>query len=100
MRGNGEWFSIDVDEILTELKRANYGFIPVKGYAYEIISYDKDAVPEYLGVCEWADFEIYECCPFCGCFCGMHEQSDTGMFHCLNCDAITNFDFLSNEIQD
>lgn len=95
-RGIGEWFYIGPTEVLTELQRNN-GFVPTPNNSFEIIGYDNDAVPEYLGVCEWADFEIYECCPFCGCFCGMHEQEGTGMYHCINCDAFTSFDFLSEE---
>lgn len=93
-RGLGEWFDIGPTEVLTELKRKN-GFVPTPKDSFEIIGYDKDAVPEYLGVCEWADFEIYECCPFCGCLCGMHAQGETGMYHCINCGAFTSFDFLS-----
>jgi Meiotically Up-regulated Gene 113 (MUG113) protein len=93
-RGNGEWFSITQDEVLRELKRA-YGFIPKKGDTFEIVGYDRDGVPEYLGVCDWADFELEECCPFCGCFCGMHFQEASAMYHCLNCDALTDLSELS-----
>ncbi|THI87138.1 MAG: GIY-YIG nuclease family protein [Nitrospira sp. CG24A] len=93
-RGSGEWFSITQDEVLWELKRA-CGFIPKKGDAFEIVGYDRDGVPEYLGVCDWADFELEECCPFCGCFCGMHFQEASAMYHCLNCDALTDFSGLS-----
>jgi len=93
-RGLGEWFHIGPTEVLTELTR-KHGFVPTPKNSFEIIGYDRDAISEYLGVCEWNDFEIYECCPFCGCLCGMHEQEQTGMYHCINCDAYTNFDFLS-----
>ena len=62
--------------------------------ALEVVGYDRDGIPEYMGVCEWADFEFYECCPFCGCFCGMHFQEASYMYHCVNCDTLTNFEDL------
>jgi hypothetical protein len=92
-RGIGEWFSIGPTEVLAELKSEN-GFVPTPKDAFEIVGYDRDGIPEYMGVCEWADFEFYECCPFCGCFCGMHFQEASGMYHCMNCDAFTNFEDL------
>lgn len=95
-RGLGEWFHIGLTEVLNELKREQ-GFVPTPKDSFEIVGYDRDAIPEYVGVCIWNNFEIYECCPFCGCLCGMHEQEETGMYHCINCDAYTNFDFLSEE---
>lgn len=95
-RGLGEWFHIGPTEVLNELTREQ-GFVPTPKDSFEITGHDRDAIPEYLGVCEWNDFEIYECCPFCGCLCGMHEQETTGMYHCINCDSYTNFDFLSEE---
>jgi hypothetical protein len=90
-RGIGEWFSIGPREVLIELKRAT-GFVPAQGDSFEIVGRDRDGVSEYLGVCEWADFELEECCPFCGCFCGMHFQDASWMYHCTNCDMLTNFD--------
>lgn len=35
---------------------------------------------EYLGVWEWVDLEIDECCPFCGCLCGIHFQQASQMY--------------------
>ena len=90
-RGIGEWFSIGPSEVLDELKRHD-GFVPKPTDSFEIVGYDKDGIPEYVGVCEWGDFEIYECCPFCGCFCGMHFQEASSMYHCINCDTLTNFE--------
>lgn len=93
-RVRGEWFAISQDDVLHELERAS-GFIPKNANAFEIIGYDKDGIPEYVGVCKWADFEYDECCPFCGCFCGMHFNEALSMFHCINCDTLTDFSELS-----
>lgn len=90
----GEWFAISQDDVLHELERTS-GFIPKNANAFEIIGYGKDGIPEYVGVCKWADFEYDECCPFCGCFCGMHFNEALSMFHCINCDTLTDFSELS-----
>jgi hypothetical protein len=98
-RIRGEWFSIDQDDVLRELRR-NHGFIPKRTDAFEIVGYDRDGIPEYAGVCDWADFEVYECCPFCGCFCGMHQVGEYPLFSCMSCGELTDFSFLeqrSNE---
>jgi len=93
-RERGEWFSITQDDVLRELTRAR-GFIPKNENAFEILGYDRDGVPEYVGVSKWCDFEYYECCPFCGCFCGMHFNEAMSMYHCINCDTLTDFSELS-----
>jgi hypothetical protein len=95
-RRSGEWFAIEPAEILSVLKRAGRkGFIAKNEDAFQIIGYDQDAIPEYLGVWEWGDLETEECCPFCGCFCGMHFQDASSMYYCINCDTLTNFSELS-----
>lgn len=48
----------------------------------------------------WGDLEIYECCPFCGCLCGMHFQDASQMYHCLNCDTLTDFSDLEPRNED
>ncbi|MDR7193267.1 GIY-YIG nuclease family protein [Luteimonas terrae] len=88
----GEWFAIEPADILSILMRAGSdGFVAKNADAFQIVGYDRDAVPEYLGVWEWGDLEIDECCPFCGCLCGMHFQEASQMYHCLNCDALSDF---------
>jgi hypothetical protein len=92
----GEWFDIQPADALPLLMRAGIdGFVAKNADAFEIVGYDKDAVPEYLGVWNWGDLELEECCPFCGCMCGMHFQEASWMHHCLNCDALTDFSELS-----
>jgi len=90
-RGLGEWFAIGPTEVLSELKR-HTGFVPKPKDSFEIVGFDKNGIPEYLGVCDWANFEVYECCPFCDCFCGLHPQEASGMYHFINCNAFTNFE--------
>lgn len=85
----GEWFDITQDHVLRELQ-SWHGFIPKKGDSFEIIGYDRDGVPEYAGVCDWADFEHYECCPFCGCFCGLHQVSEYSLYSCTNCGVLVD----------
>lgn len=91
----GEWFDIEPADILPILMRAGAnGFVAKNANAFEITGYDRDAVPEYLGVWEWGDLEIYECCPYCGCLCGMHFQEASHMYHCLSCGTLSDFSEL------
>jgi len=92
VRVRGEWFAIEPADILPLLMRAGRdGFVAKNADAFQIVGYDRDAIPEYLGVWDWASLEIDECCPFCGCLCGMHFQDALQMYHCLSCDTLTNF---------
>lgn len=92
----GEWFRLEPAEILDVLRRAGRdGYVEKNADSFEVVGLDEDAVPEYMGVWAWDWLEPYECCPFCGCFCGMHYQEALGMHHCLNCDTLTDFSELS-----
>lgn len=97
--GGKEWFAISQDGVLRELQQAR-GFIPRNADSFEIIGYDRDGIPEYMGVCEWADFEHHECCPFCGYFCGMSFNEAASMYHCPNCDTLTDFSELGSPHQE
>jgi hypothetical protein len=102
-RGRGEWFHIEPGDILPFLRRAGRdGFVAKNADAFQITGYDSHAIPEYLGVWEWADLEINECCPFCGCLCGMHFQEASQMYYCIRCDTLTDFSELGphDEEQD
>lgn|SRR5690554_2916083 len=90
-RFNGEWFEINQDDVIHELT-LHHGFVPKNEDAFKVIGYDRDGIPEYLGVWEWQEFELEECCPFCGCLCGMHYQDASMMYYCMNCDTLTNFE--------
>lgn len=94
-RVSGEWFEINTGVVFDELRKAGInGFVAKNADSFEITGRDRDGIPEFLGVCNWVDLEFYECCPYCGCMCGMHEQEASGMFHCLHCDELTSFDDL------
>lgn len=87
-----EWFWLQPADILPDLQRAGQlGFVARNADAFDITGYDKDAVPEYLGVWSWGDLELEECCPFCGCMGGMHFQDASYMYHCVSCDTLTDF---------
>lgn len=88
-----EWFAMQPADVLPAMMRAGIkGFVAKNADAFEIVGYDKDAIPECIGVWEWSDLEYYECCPFCGCLCGMHFQDASNMYHCLNCGELTDFE--------
>jgi hypothetical protein len=94
-RVRGEWFDIEPADILPFLRQAGRdGFVAKNADAFQIIGYDRDAIPEYLGVWDWADLEIDECCPLCGCLCGMHFQDASQMYYCIRCDRLTDFSEL------
>lgn len=99
----GEWFCLEPSEILEDLKHAGSdGFVARHADAFEIVGHDRDAVPEYLGVWEWANLELDECCPFCGAMCGMHFQEASQAYHCISCGRLSDFsentpDFDSEE---
>ncbi len=87
-----EWFHLQPADILEDLHRAGiHGFVEKNTDAFEVVGHDRDGVPEYLGIWDWSSLELEECCPFCGCFCGMHFQDASQMFHCLSCDELTDF---------
>lgn len=88
-----EWFDISPEDIFPILEQAGInGYLAKNANAFEIVSRDNDAVPEYLGTCHWIDTSIDQCCPFCGCLCGMSFIDAAQMYHCPACQALTNFD--------
>lgn len=88
----GEWFRLEPSEILEDLQRAGSdGFVARRTDPFEIVGHDCDAIPEYLGVWEWADLELDECCPFCGAMCGMHFQDASQAYYCISCGRLSAF---------
>ena len=90
---NGEWFGISAYDIFPILKASlEKGFIAVNTDAFKIIGFDSDGIPEYFEVWDWVDIEYDVCCPFCGCFCGMHFIETANMYYCQNCNELTDFE--------
>lgn len=88
-----EWFYIQPADVWPVLERHRpVAFVGVSGNAYEITGYDNDGIPEYAGVWEWGQFDLDELCPFCGWLGGMHFQEASWMYHCVECDTLTNFE--------
>lgn len=90
-RTAGEWFRLEPAEILEDLKWAgSNGFVARNADAFEIVGHDRDAIPEHLGVWEWSDLELDECCPFCGSLCGMHFQEASQAYNCISCRRLSD----------
>ncbi|WP_457492362.1 GIY-YIG nuclease family protein [Tardiphaga sp. P5_C7] len=88
----GEWFDIAPADVFSELQRAGRkGFVAKNADAFEIVGVDRDGVAEYAGVWVWQDLEFEDCCPLCGCCCGMHFQDTSSMYYCMNCQELTDF---------
>lgn len=97
----GEWFQIEPGEILPILMaEGDNGFIAKNADAFEIAGHDRHGVPEYLGVWAWGELEFQDCCPFCGCFCGMQYQEASSMYYCMSCDTLTDFSELSRDDEE
>lgn len=85
-RLNGEWFSIEPNHVLEELKaKSTSSYICIQSNVGSFLGCDNDAIPEYLGPWEWLDTEIDEFCPQCGWGGGVHYNSALGSDNCLRC---------------
>jgi len=81
-----EWFELNVNNVFEELKKySTNSFIATNDNAFEIISHDRDGIPEYLGAWQWGDVDIDEFCPSCGWGGGMDYNENYGGMRCLNC---------------
>lgn len=84
-----EWFSMHAADVFVELKQhSTSSFIATNDNAFEIVSYDREGVPEYLGAWQWGDAEIDGFCPSCGWGGGMGYNKNYGGMRCLNCGLI------------
>nr|VFK00735.1 MAG: T5orf172 domain-containing protein [Candidatus Kentron sp. LFY] len=87
-----EWFEINNENVLEELKNhGTDGYIAIQENAGEFLGCDRDAIPEYMPPWEWADTEIEDFCPQCGCSCGLHYNENYGTERCLNCGIIDSY---------
>lgn len=83
-----EWFFLTPEDVIDGLKRySSRAYIAIGQDAFEIISYDRDAVPEFASPWLWGDTELYEFCPSCGWACGWTYSENFGGDVCLECGA-------------
>lgn len=83
-----EWFSLDAGDVIDALKsHSSMAFITVGSEPFEIVSYDRDAVPEFASPWAWGDVEIHEFCPCCGWAGGWSYNENYGGERCLSCGA-------------
>lgn len=88
-----EWFYLEPEDVLGELKSHGIcAYISTEKYTFEIMSRDKDGIPEYYGPWKWADVEDSEFCPKCGCSCGLHYNENFGADRCLKCGIIYEYE--------
>jgi T5orf172 domain len=88
-----EWFYLQPEKVLNELQSHGIcAYIATEENTFEIMSRDKDGVPEYYGPWKWGDVEDSEFCPKCGCTCGLHYNENYGTVRCLNCGIINEYD--------
>lgn len=83
-----EWFSLEATDVIDALKsHSSNAFIAVGSEPFEIISYDRDAIPEFASPWAWGDVEIWEFCPCCGWAGGWSYNENYGGERCLSCGA-------------
>lgn len=89
-----EWFSLSPEDVVSALKLfSSTAFIALGLEAFEIISYDRNAIPEFASPWLWDDFDCYEFCPSCGWACGWTCSENHGDDVCFECGASeSNYD--------
>jgi hypothetical protein len=86
-----EWFQLGVEDILEELKiHSTDSYIAVNDNAFEVISYDRKGVPEFVGAWQWTEVEHDEFCPSCGWGGGLDYNENYGGERCLNCGLVAS----------
>ncbi len=88
-----EWFILQPEDVLQELKAHGVcAYIATEENTFEIMSRDRDGVPESYGPWQWSDVEYAEFCPKCGCSCGLQYNENYGTDRCLKCGIIYEFE--------
>lgn len=96
----GEWFHLGPQDVVEMLRaHSSDAFIAVGNDPFEIVSYDRDAVPEYASPWDWGDVEAYEFCPVCGWAGGWSYNENYGGERCLKCGA-SGHDYDHHRDQD
>lgn len=91
-RVRGEWFSLTPDHILEVLTSYFYytGFLALNKESLKVIDTDQDGIPMVGEVWDWHKWGIFridwdQCCPYCGCVCGLHYEEQVMLHECLYC---------------
>lgn len=83
-----EWYVLTVEDVLDTLKRFSpIAYAAVGPDPFRVVSYDSDAVPEYISPWLWAEVDQYDFCPSCGWACGWTYSENHGGDVCLECGA-------------
>lgn len=91
-RENREWFALSVEDVLAGLKRfSTIAYATVGPDPFEIVSYDRDAIPEFASPWAWADLESGDFCPACGWACGWTYSENHGAEICWECGASEHY---------
>lgn len=86
VKSHGEWFNLNSNDVLEELKlHSTNSFISTNNNPFEIISKDKDGIPEFLGAWQWDNVDYQDFCPHCGWGGGWSYNSAIGVEGCLHC---------------
>ncbi|MCP4991985.1 MAG: GIY-YIG nuclease family protein [Colwellia sp.] len=84
-----EWYEINTEVVLDELKNAGTdGYIALQANANVFLGNDHDCIPEFMPPWEWADTDVSDFCPNCGCSCGLSYNENYGGERCLNCGIV------------
>jgi hypothetical protein len=98
---SGEWFLLYPDEVLDEIRKfPNRGFLAKSENCLKFLGCDRDGIAEIGGVWDWADLDWEDCCPYCGCICGLIYEEKVMLHECLNCGYHFFEDDIARDIPD
>lgn len=88
----GEWFFLSIEDVISGLKLySSRAFIATAGDPFEIVSSDRDAIPEFASPWMWGDVDSFEFCPSCGWAGGWTYSENHGGNVCLECGDSEHF---------
>ncbi len=89
---HGEWFQLTPEDVLNEIRsHSTSGYIAARSNSFDVVSYDQDGIPEFLGPWKWNDVQLQDFCPQCGCGCGLHYNENYGVERCMKCGIIEHY---------
>lgn len=94
---SGEWFCLHPNEVLDAIRRFHYrGFLARSEDCLKFLGRDRDGIPEIGGVWDWGDLDWEDCCPYCGCVCGLVYEEELMLHECINC----GYNWIENDIEE